>query len=177
MFRFIHTADWQLGARFAQFSARATHLREARLATLKRTLDLAVQQEADAFLIAGDLFEDKDRTPENLATMTNAVDAFFAWEANDERLRLLSVSTTPEVIAAKHALLEELRKQNVFVLSRGAIEEYYTPSIVGGEKPARAQQFRREITTKEAILACCDNLPHLDGTCSEFELILKPIFS
>lgn len=120
---------------------------------------------------------DKDPTPENLASMTAAVDAFFAWETNDERLRLLGESTTAEIVASKHALLEELRKQNVFVLFRGAIEEYYPKTITGGEKPARAQEFRKIITTRDAVLACCDALPHQNGTCPEFELILKPIFA
>lgn len=120
---------------------------------------------------------DKDRTPENLTTMTEAVDAFFAWETNDERLRLLAESKTPEIIAAKLALLEELRKQNVFVLSRGAIEEYYPAAIPSGEKPARAQQFRKTIVTKPAILGCCDKLPHQNDAHPEFELIFKPIFT
>jgi DNA repair exonuclease SbcCD nuclease subunit len=58
MFRFLHSADWQLGARFAQFGARGARLREARLETLRRALALAREKSADAFLIAGDLFED-----------------------------------------------------------------------------------------------------------------------
>ena len=58
MLRLIHSADWQLGARFSQFSSASGHLRAARLSTLRRTLALAVEREADAFLIAGDLFED-----------------------------------------------------------------------------------------------------------------------
>lgn len=58
MFRFIHTADWQLGARFGQFGASGARLREARLSTLAKTLALARQHAVDAFLVAGDLFED-----------------------------------------------------------------------------------------------------------------------
>jgi DNA repair exonuclease SbcCD nuclease subunit len=58
MFRFIHSADWQLGARFSQFGTKAGRLREARLTTLKRALDLARERGTDAFLVAGDLFED-----------------------------------------------------------------------------------------------------------------------
>ena len=58
MIRFVHSADWQLGARFVQFGARGRVLREARLATLARALELARQRQADAFVVAGDLFED-----------------------------------------------------------------------------------------------------------------------
>jgi DNA repair exonuclease SbcCD nuclease subunit len=76
MFRFIHSADWQLGARFSQFGAKAPRLREARLATLKRTLELAVKNEADAFLIAGDLFEDNQV---NDTLVTTTVDLFRAF--------------------------------------------------------------------------------------------------
>lgn len=58
MFRIIHSADWQLGARFSQFGVKAGQLRSARLTTLQKTLALAVSKQPDAFLIAGDLFED-----------------------------------------------------------------------------------------------------------------------
>lgn len=58
MIRFIHSADWQLGARFSQFGLKASSLRQARLLTLQRALELAEEQAAAAFLIAGDLFED-----------------------------------------------------------------------------------------------------------------------
>lgn len=58
MFRFVHSADWQLGARFSQFASRGTVLREARLQTLRRSLDVAKQNAVDAYFIAGDLFED-----------------------------------------------------------------------------------------------------------------------
>ncbi len=58
MIRFVHSSDWQLGARFAQFGPKAPQLRAARLTTLQRALALAVDRQADAFLIAGDLFED-----------------------------------------------------------------------------------------------------------------------
>lgn len=58
MIRFLHSADWQLGARFSQFGAQASTLRQARLTTLRKALALAADRQADAFLIAGDLFED-----------------------------------------------------------------------------------------------------------------------
>jgi len=58
MARFIHSADWQLGARFKQFGTKGDVLRKARLVTLRRALELAQKKTVDAFLIAGDLFED-----------------------------------------------------------------------------------------------------------------------
>lgn len=58
MVRFIHSADWQLGARFSQFGGMGDVLREARLTTLRRAMEVARAHAVDAFLVAGDLFED-----------------------------------------------------------------------------------------------------------------------
>ncbi len=58
MFRFIHSADWQLGARFAQFGAEGELLRAQRLQTLRTALTHARDRAVDAFFVAGDLFED-----------------------------------------------------------------------------------------------------------------------
>ena len=58
MFRFIHSADWQLGKSYAEFGPRAKILRQQRLGTLRAALQLARDRAADAFLVAGDLFED-----------------------------------------------------------------------------------------------------------------------
>ena len=55
--KFIHTADLQIGARFAQFGEKADILRAARLSTLKRMLEIAREKDVDAVLIAGDMFE------------------------------------------------------------------------------------------------------------------------
>lgn len=69
MFRLIHSADWQLGARFAQFGAKASRLREARMVTLKRTLELAAQlafaqAEARVTVTKVDLPPDFEKLPE-----------------------------------------------------------------------------------------------------------------
>ncbi len=56
--RLLHSADWQIGARFRQFGAQAARLREARVRTLQRVLEMAAERAVDALLIAGDLFED-----------------------------------------------------------------------------------------------------------------------
>lgn len=58
MIRFVHSADWQLGAVFRQFGACADSLRNARLTTLRRALEETRKLGIGHFLIAGDLFED-----------------------------------------------------------------------------------------------------------------------
>ena len=77
MLRFVHSADWQLGARFAQFGATAERLRAQRFVTLRAALKLARERAADAFLVAGDLFED-NQVGDALVDETLAIFATFS---------------------------------------------------------------------------------------------------
>lgn len=72
MFRFIHSSDWQMGARFRQFGTHAEALRAARLRTLRRSLEMAHKKLITTFLIAGDLFED-NQVSDELVSQTVAV--------------------------------------------------------------------------------------------------------
>lgn len=65
--RILHSADWQIGARFRQFGAQEPRLREVRLRTLRRVLEMAAERQVDALLIAGDLFEDHQIEPAAVA--------------------------------------------------------------------------------------------------------------
>ena len=56
--RFIHTADWQIGMRATHVGAAGVRVRNARLETARRVVQLAKDQQADFLLIAGDTFED-----------------------------------------------------------------------------------------------------------------------
>jgi DNA repair exonuclease SbcCD nuclease subunit len=56
--RFLHTADWQIGTQFGQFTAEeAAHLTEARYETVRRIALLATERQVDAVLVAGDVFD------------------------------------------------------------------------------------------------------------------------
>ncbi|MDE1990146.1 MAG: DNA repair exonuclease [Betaproteobacteria bacterium] len=56
--RFIHTADWQIGTQFGQFTAEeAAHLTDARLETVRNIAKFAAARNADAVLVAGDVFD------------------------------------------------------------------------------------------------------------------------
>lgn len=59
-FRFIHTADWQIGRAFAKLPAdRAVLLREARLDAIDRIATAARTAGAAHVLVAGDVFDDE----------------------------------------------------------------------------------------------------------------------
>ena len=57
MLRLLHTADVHLGARHTDLGERAAVLRERQFAAFRATIDLAIAEKVDLFLIAGDLFD------------------------------------------------------------------------------------------------------------------------
>lgn len=58
MVRFLHTADWQLGAKLAFLKEKAGDARKIRLETVRRIMKLAKERGVDFVVVAGDLFED-----------------------------------------------------------------------------------------------------------------------
>lgn len=84
-----------------------------------------------------------------------AVEAFFAWQRKSDRLAVLMNNTDRQFLQLKWKLLEMLRAIDVYVLERGAIEQYYPETISGVDKPSRAQDFCTKVATRDAILACC----------------------
>jgi DNA repair exonuclease SbcCD nuclease subunit len=57
MLRIIHTADVHLGARHDDLGEQAAAQRERQFTAFKATVDLALTEKVDLFLIAGDLFD------------------------------------------------------------------------------------------------------------------------
>jgi len=109
-----------------------------------------------------------------------AVEMFFAWQRKDDRLTVLKTSTDVKMIQLKHRLLDMLRTVDVYVLERGAIEQYYPDTIKGADKPSRAQDFCAKVATRDAILACCsEQKVEREGaqmSIKEFDLIFQGIF-
>jgi len=112
--------------------------------------------------------------------LNQAVAAFFDWQRKSDRLAVLINSTDPNVLQKKWQLLEMLRQVDVYVLERGSIEQYYPNDITGPDKPSRAQDFSCRYTTRDAVLACCNEQEFVRGGESvrekEFTLIFKGIF-
>lgn len=55
--KFLHTADWQIGARISHAGDRAPAIRAKRFEAAKEVVQVAKEEEVDFVLIAGDLFE------------------------------------------------------------------------------------------------------------------------
>ncbi len=73
----LHTADWQLGKRFANVPGDAgAALRLQRLKTVEAIAHLARERQVDAVLVAGDVFDDNAVSDETLRRAVHALTAF-----------------------------------------------------------------------------------------------------
>lgn len=57
MLRVLHTADVHLGARHTDLGERANAQRDRQFAAFRASIDLAIKEKVDLFLVAGDLFD------------------------------------------------------------------------------------------------------------------------
>lgn len=107
-----------------------------------------------------------------------AVADFFAWEQKHERREALRKADDPGLAAAKARLLAALRRFGIFILEKGDIESYYPEAIDGSDKPSKAQNFCKTVTSREQALRCCSIItcPETKLSGPEFEFILGPVF-
>ena len=118
---------------------------------------------------------DKAKYPE----LEAAVDAFFTWENKNIRCECIRKAEQAGVKAAKLALIWELRKAGIFILERGALDNYYPPEVVGFDKPSKALAFRNAFTNREQVLPLSpqQTCPVTGTVSSEFEFIFSTIFA
>ena len=64
--KILHTADWQIGKRFADLDEldgdKAAELRQQRLKTVAKIATTAKERAVDAVVVAGDVFDSNDRS-------------------------------------------------------------------------------------------------------------------
>jgi DNA repair exonuclease SbcCD nuclease subunit len=76
-FRFLHTADWQLGKQFGQVAGDSSaFLRSQRNRTVKRVAEIAAARRVDAVLVAGDIFENNAVSNETIWGFFDAIKPF-----------------------------------------------------------------------------------------------------
>lgn len=121
---------------------------------------------------------DFDSNPLKFPLLADAVDKFFAWEKKHLRRECLEKAANPEINKVKHELLWALRQQNIFILERGALDDYYPPGLPGKDKPTKAQSFIAKHSTRESLLALCSKhtCPKTQKSLSEFEWVCSGVF-
>ena len=89
MLRLLHTADVHLGARHADLGEAAAAQRERQFAAFQATVELALDEKVDLFLIAGDLFDSNTQPRRSVERVA----------AQLKRLALASIRTVPRSTA------------------------------------------------------------------------------
>lgn len=117
------------------------------------------------------------RSEKNIEQQTAILDELFIFERTRPRLEILQDASYKNVLSKKRTLLSELRTSGVYILERGAIEEYYPEGITGADKPSKAQSFCRIVSNIETARTLSDEIVEEEVTHSELEMILKGIFT
>ena len=75
--KILHTADWQIGRLYGSFDADdAVPLAEARFAAVEHLARLATQEQVDAVLVAGDVFDAQTVSARSIRRLFNALAAY-----------------------------------------------------------------------------------------------------
>lgn len=107
MVRILATADWQMDMLAGGLNSDARkYLTETRVTTIERLLEIAKEEEVDAILAAGDLFEYPRPTPEIITAVATVLQRstvpIHAIPGNHDLYGSSSVWNTPEFRAIEH---------------------------------------------------------------------------
>lgn len=114
-----------------------------------------------------------------ITTLVESFDAFIeTLKSGTRRIDILCDHSYPNILELKRQLLAKLRERNIYIWEKGCLDDYYPAEVTPKNiKPERAYNFCQYITTREALLALCEELPIDGSTKSEFEVIFSSIFS
>ncbi|PPL02282.1 AAA family ATPase [Parapedobacter indicus] len=105
---------------------------------------------------------------------TLEIDFLFIEEENNLRRRVFTDKAIE--IPEKSSLLAELRNQDIFILSHGAIESYYPDGVTGDDKPTKALNAIKILKGYEDCRPHLPNITLEDQEHCELEVIFKRIF-
>lgn len=117
------------------------------------------------------------RAKGDVAEQCSILDEIFIFEKTVPRLEVLSDVSRASIVSKKRNLLAVLRTKGIFVLEKGAIEEYYPNAVTGADKPAMAQSFCNLVNSREEVLALCNVLDIEGIQTPELEVIMKQVFA
>ncbi len=80
-------------------------------------------------------------------------------------------------VPGKNDLLNALRQENVFVLSRGTVEDYYPSDVLGDDKPSKALNVCKRLLTRESVLENCPIIRENESDIHELLVIFEKIFN
>jgi predicted ATP-dependent endonuclease of OLD family len=103
------------------------------------------------------------------------IEFLFLEETNNLRRQVL-ISEDGD-LDEKHELLDLLRKEKLFVLSNGAIEDYYPKDTLGGDKPTKAINAIMKIREMKDLQIFLPKIKQNGMTACEMTEIFKIVFA
>lgn len=108
------------------------------------------------------------------------------FEIEEENKRKLVLQSGKYEISNKDILLSSLRNEKIYVLSKGAVEDYYPPWAYGEDKPSRAINACTLLPDRESVLRISPSVNNHQNEDydskekmnekTEFEIIFEKIF-
>jgi predicted ATP-dependent endonuclease of OLD family len=114
----------------------------------------------------------KGRINQDNEQVAIALEEFFDFEWTKPRLKVLENFGYENIVELKRKLFSKLREEKVYVLEKGAIEEYYPNDVNGSDKPTKAQNFCKKVNDKTTL----ESLNHKIDDKYELEHIFGGIF-
>ena len=114
----------------------------------------------------------KGRANQDNNLVALALEEFFDFEWTKPRLKVLENFSYVNIVELKRKLFSKLREEKVFILEKGAIEEYYPNDVNGSDKPTKAQNFCKKVNDKTIL----ESLNHKIDDKYELEHIFCRIF-
>lgn len=112
----------------------------------------------------------------NYEQVVDLLNQMFLFERTKPRLEVLKDQSRAKILAKKRELISELRNSGVYILEKGAIEEYYPATVTGPDKPSKAQSFCALVSSREDSLALCEKL-NVDGQeVAELDVVFGGVF-
>ena len=116
--------------------------------------------------------------PTSIPTLIETFEPFIgSLKKSGRRIDILRNHDYTEILCLKRELLAKLRMQGIYVWEKGCLDDYYLGEITPKHgKPQLADNFRQEVSTREAVLELCEEIPIGNEYRPEFEVIFSSIF-
>ncbi|MGB9937400.1 MAG: ATP-dependent nuclease [Methanobacterium sp.] len=101
----------------------------------------------------------------------------FLDEEEASRRYVLESGNYDSKLEYKEKLLNCLRSKGIYVLSKGAVEEYYPDGFEGEDKPSKAISACKLLSDRTEIINCCPMMNSDGEEKPELELIFENIFN
>jgi len=105
--RILHTADLHLGAKFVKLGAKGSEQRKRLRQVLSDIVDLALREQVDIVLLAGDTFDNQHPSPESISAFQSAIERL-----QDANIPVIIIAGTHDFLSGHGVLTRYVKKSS-----------------------------------------------------------------